>query len=82
MKTFFDILPSANLQNMINFRMCNNYLPIYKLRWAGIDRDHRKCNLCDKRDIGDEFDYSLSCTCFANSRRSLLSSSSILNVKD
>ena len=35
--------------------MCNNYLPIENLRWAGIDRDDRKCNLCDKRDIGDEF---------------------------
>ena len=42
---------------MINFRMCNNYLPIEKLRWAGIDRDHRKGNSCDKRDIGDDFHY-------------------------
>ena len=59
---------------MINFRMCNNYLPIEKLRWAGIDRDHRKCNLCDKRDIGDDFLYLLSCPCTANSGRSLLPS--------
>ena len=59
---------------MINFRMCNNYLPIEKLRWAGIDRDHRKCNLCDKRDIGDEFHYLLSCSFFANTRRGLLPS--------
>jgi len=27
-ETFFDILPSAYLQKMINLRMCNNYLPI------------------------------------------------------
>ena len=42
-ENFLDILPSAYLQKMINFRMCNNYLPIEKLRWAAIDRDHRKC---------------------------------------
>ena len=42
--------------------------------WAGIDRDHRKCNLCDKRDIGDEFHYLLSCSFFANTRRGLLPS--------
>ena len=71
-ENFLDKLPSAYLQKMINFRMCNNYLPIEKLRWAGIDRDHRKCNLCDKRDIGDEFHYLLSCSFFANTRRGLL----------
>ena len=27
---FLDILPSAYLNKMINFRMCNNYLPIEK----------------------------------------------------
>ena len=46
--TFFDILPSAYRQKMINFRMSNNYLPIERLRRADIyDREHRKCNLCD-----------------------------------
>ena len=69
---FFDILPPAYLQKNINFRMCNNYLPIEKLRWAGIDRDHRKCNSCDKRDIGEEFHYLLSCSFFANTSRGLL----------
>ena len=74
MKTSLIYYPQLICKKKINFRMCNNYLPIEKLRWAGIDRDHRKCNLCDKRDIGDEFHYLLSCSFFANTRRGMLPS--------
>jgi len=34
-ETFFDILPSAYLQKMINFRMCNNCLTI-ETNYAGL----------------------------------------------
>ena len=56
------------------WRHLSQCLEIEILRWAGIDRDHRKCNLCDKRDIGDEFHYLLSCSFYANTRRGLLPS--------
>ena len=58
----------------IHVFMFNNYLPIVTIRWAGIDRERRKCNLCDKIYIGEEFHYLLSSPFFANSRRSLLPS--------
>ena len=38
MNTSLIYYPQIICKKMINFRMCNNYLPIEKLRWAGIDR--------------------------------------------
>ena len=67
--------PQPIFKKMIKFRMCNNYLPIETaLGWY--DREHRKCNLCNKRDIGALIEISLFIylSVFANSRRSLLPS--------
>jgi hypothetical protein len=34
-------------------------LPIERGRWQNADRNLRICNLCDKKEIGDEFHYIL-----------------------
>jgi len=34
-----------------------------------VDRNMRICNLCDKKEIGDEFHYILECNYFNNTRK-------------
>ena len=34
-------------------------LPIERGRWQNVDRNLRICNLCDKKEIGDECHYIL-----------------------
>ena len=41
-------------------------------RWENIVYEDRKCNLCDKNDLGDEFHYLLICPYFQNERKDLL----------
>ena len=66
-------LPENYLQSFVNFRLCNNYLPIEKGRWLGLYRNERKCHLCNMNDVGDEYHYMLKCTYFDRDRNSLLS---------
>ena len=49
------------LNYFINFRMCNNYLPVEKGRWCKQDHINRKCPLCNLNEIGDEFHYLFKC---------------------
>lgn len=69
---YLDILSPFYVQRLINFRMCNNHLPVEKLRWADIARNDRICNICNLRDIGDEFHYLFKCTHFSQLRRRLI----------
>ena len=62
------------VSSLVNFRLCNNHLPIEKGRWLGLDRNARKCNLCNLNEIGDEFHYLLCCPYFANERKKYLPS--------
>ena len=57
-------LPPKLRKCFINFRLCNHTLPIEKGRWHNIDRNLRKCNLCLKNEIGDEFHYAFECPAF------------------
>ena len=50
------------------FRILNHKLPIESGRWQNVDRNMRICNLCDKKEIGDEFHYILECNYFNNIR--------------
>ena len=51
------------------FRTDNNYLPVETGRWEGIEYSDRKCQLCDKNDIGDSFHYLLVCPSLLNLRK-------------
>ena len=44
-------------------------LSIERRRWQNIDRNLRICNLCDKKEIGDEFHYILEYNYFNNIRK-------------
>ena len=48
---------------LIDYRLCNNKLPIETGRLANIDQNLRKCKLCNSGTVGDEFHYVMEC-CF------------------
>ena len=53
---------------MVRFRTGNHKMPIETGRWLNIELSNRKCELCDKDTIGDEFHYLLECTFFQRDR--------------
>lgn len=62
-------LNGSLLLTMFRFRTANHKLPVETGRWNNIDLPERKCQLCDKRDLGDEYHYLLSCKYFRSERR-------------
>ena len=71
-KTFLISLPRSSSIPMIKFRTANHKLPIEVGRWENIVYEERKCNFCDKNDLGDEFHYLFICSYFQNERKDLL----------
>ena len=71
-ESYLNILPTSYVKYMIDFRLCNNRLPVETGRWAGVERNERKCVLCDRNDVGDEFHYLLSCSFFATDRKCII----------
>ncbi|MCW4343918.1 MAG: reverse transcriptase family protein [Candidatus Thiodiazotropha endolucinida] len=57
---------------LLKFRTANHKLPIEKGRWDNVPYAERKCNLCHKSDLGDEFHYLLVCPFFYNERKMFL----------
>ena len=51
-------------RSFVNFRLCNSHLPVEKGRWMGLERNDRKCYLCNLNDIGDECHNILKCPYF------------------
>ena len=56
-------------KTLIDYRLCNNKLPIETGRWANIDRNLRKCKLCNSGTVGDEFHYVMECCFFDFDRK-------------
>jgi len=54
LKKYLDISEGKFLNYFINFRMCNNYLPVEKGRLYKQDLINRKCRLCNLNEIGDD----------------------------
>ena len=44
------------------YRSGNFKLPIETGRWRNVPRSDRKCTLCNKNEVGDEFHYLFTCT--------------------
>ena len=67
-------------------RMGSHRFPCERGRWQGLDLSERKCLLCSRQEIGDEFHYLLICP-FLNSERKRIiekhyySNSNILKFK-
>ena len=47
-------------------------MPVETGRWLNIEYDARKCSVCDKDTLGDEFHYLLECSFFKPERESLI----------
>lgn len=71
-EAYLKILSRKNYTPLIKFRTGNHRLPVEVGRWEGIPYTKRKCTLCEKNDIGDEFHYLLICPTFATERNTLL----------
>ena len=57
LEPYLSILPVHFRSCLLKFRTTNHRFPIETGRWQKIDRQERKCTLCTKNDIGDEFHY-------------------------
>ena len=71
-ENYLKILPRNKYLPLIKYRTANHYLPIETLRWESIDISERKCNLCEKQDLADEFRYLLVCPASKESRQKYL----------
>ena len=54
---------------LIKFRTSNHRLPIETGRWENVPFDDRKCQLCHKDELGDEFHYLFCCNYFETERK-------------
>ena len=70
---YLDILGSKDRILFTNFRTTNHKLPIETGRWGGIERSNRKCSLCNRNEIGDEFHYIFDCNMLRRQRNRYLS---------
>ena len=66
---YLSSLTGTSLHTMFKFRTANHKLPIETGRWNNVELSERKCQLCERNHIGDEFHYLLECTFFRNERR-------------
>ena len=71
---YLEILDSKNDIILCKFRTTHHRLPIEIGRWQNIERNNRKCLLCDTNIIGDEFHYILQCRYFEQNRKNLIPS--------
>ena len=58
----------------LEYRLGNHRLPVATGGWENTPLDERKCNLCTKQDIGDEFHYLFICNYFQAERKQFLKS--------
>jgi hypothetical protein len=56
---YLDVLNDKNRFTFCRFRTSNHRLPIEVGHWANVERHNRLCQLCQSREIGDEFHYVL-----------------------
>ena len=78
-ESYFKILPMFDALMLFKFRTANHKLPIEIGLWDGTIFENRKCNLCQRDEIGSEKHYLFSCDYFKVSRRRFLLN---LNIDD
>ena len=69
---YLNILTPFYSHVFVNFRMCNNHLPIEKHRWSYTNHHERICKICNSGDIGDEYHYLFQCAYLNNLRTKLI----------
>ena len=62
-ENYLTVLNYKQASNLCRFRTGNYKLPIVagRLRFSGVARNERLCNLCNTNSIGDEFHYIFQC---------------------
>ena len=65
-------LTKKHYSALLKFRLSNHRLPVETGRWENTPLDERKCVLCEKNDIGDEFHYLFVCNHFKSERKNFL----------
>ena len=66
---YLDVLDDKDKFLLVKFRTSNHRLPIEVGRWRNIKRENRICNLCNGRNLGDEFHYLFECPSLLNERK-------------
>ena len=79
---YLSVLPSDLRMNLCKFRCLSNNLPIETGRFFNIDRSERYFNLCNVKELGDEFHYLFKCTFFNNVRAIFLPRNICNNLRD
>ena len=69
---YLKVLDHKKAIGLCRFRTTNHNLPIESGRWRNINRNDRKCFLCNSHEIGDEFHYLFVCSAFDIDRRNNL----------
>ncbi len=69
---YFKLLDDKNVYTLCRFRTLNHKLPIEAGRWQNIERDDRKCHLCNNSELGDEYHYIFTCSFFNNDRKKFI----------
>ena len=54
---------------IIKYRTGNHPLPVETGRWDDMPLNERKCKICTKDDIGDEYHYLFTCDFFKSDRK-------------
>ena len=67
-------LNRKHCSSLLKFRLSNHRLPVETGRWENTPLEDRKCILCSKYDIGDEFYYLFLCDHFISDRKKYLRS--------
>ena len=80
LENYLCTLPEKYVNYIVNYRMCNNRLPVETGRWVGLERNQRVCNLCNNGDIGDEFHYIFRCSYFSDKRKRYIGFLNLMNA--
>jgi hypothetical protein len=70
---YLNILEIKDAILFCRFRTTKNKFPIETGRWQNIPRENRKCKLCNRSQIGDEYHYIFECNHFNQKREQSLS---------
>ena len=61
---YFINVSKFNYAKLVKYRTGNHRLPVEPGRWDYTPSNERKCNICNKNDIGDEYHYWFACDFF------------------
>ena len=67
-ETYLTNLNKREATDLCRFRCSNHHLPVVAGRYNNIEREQRKCALCNHDEIGDEFHYLFICEAFNKER--------------